>query len=111
MNEELAREITDMTLKSKLKSDFFATMSHEIRTSCANQLLVPNDEQAHTLDVYSTGTPMNGIFGMGELLMDTKLSTEQSEFAEAIINCAHSVLCIVNDILDFSKIEAGKLGE
>jgi len=32
MNEELAREITDMTLKSKLKSDFFATMSHEIRT-------------------------------------------------------------------------------
>ncbi len=54
---------------------------------------------------------MNGIFGMGELLMDTKLSTEQSEFAEAIINCAHSVLCIVNDILDFSKIEAGKLGE
>jgi signal transduction histidine kinase len=53
---------------------------------------------------------MNGIFGMGELLMDTKLSTEQSEFAEAIINCAHSVLCIVNDILDFSKIEAGKLG-
>jgi len=54
---------------------------------------------------------MNGIFGMGELLLDTKLSTEQCEFVEAIINCAHSVLCIVNDILDFSKIEAGKLGE
>lgn len=38
MNEELAREITDMTLKSKLKSDFFATMSHEIRTSQLNYI-------------------------------------------------------------------------
>lgn len=42
-NEELAREITDMTLKSKLKSEFFATMSHEIRKRLCSLLPLPPD--------------------------------------------------------------------
>jgi hypothetical protein len=48
MNEELAREITDMTLKSKLKSDFFATMSHEIRTCRASTSYLRLQATSHT---------------------------------------------------------------
>lgn len=70
---------------SKLKSEFVANISHEVRT------------------------PISAVLGMTELLMDTPLSGEQDSFVKIVNESAQSLLTIINDILDFSKMEAGRL--
>ena len=70
---------------NRAKSEFLANMSHEVRT------------------------PMNGILGMTELILDTDLTPDQRENIHIVRTSAEALLTVINDVLDFSKIEAGRL--
>jgi CheY-like chemotaxis protein len=70
---------------NRAKSLFLANMSHEIRS------------------------PLNGIIGMTELVLDTALTPEQRDYLKVVQDSGEALLAVINDILDFSKIEAGRL--
>ncbi|OGV51447.1 MAG: hypothetical protein A2X49_16990 [Lentisphaerae bacterium GWF2_52_8] len=83
---EQARELAGKAEEAnRAKSAFLATMTHEIRT------------------------PLTGVLGITNTLIETKLSPAQMTQLELIISSTSSLMGIINDILDFSKIEAGRL--
>ena len=57
----------------------------------------------------SFAPPLNGVIGMGSLLVTTNLDEEQQDCAEVMLSSAESLLTIINDLLDFAKIDAGKI--
>ena len=70
---------------NRAKSRFLAMVSHEMRT------------------------PLNGILGMTDLLLDTRLTPEQATYARAVKSSSEALATLIEDVLDFSKIEAGRL--
>jgi len=69
----------------RAKEQFLAMMSHEFRT------------------------PLNGIIGFTDLLLDTPLTPEQREFVATIRNGGESLLQLTDDVLDYSMLDAGRL--
>ncbi|MBQ3515863.1 MAG: response regulator, partial [Lachnospiraceae bacterium] len=70
---------------SESKSQFLASMSHEILT------------------------PINTIMGMNEMILRESKEENTREYADNINRASEMLLGLINDVLDLSKIEAGKL--
>lgn len=83
--EELIRSQRAAIEAYRVKSEFLANMSHEMRT------------------------PMNGVIGIMDVMLDSTLTPEQMEHIEMAKASAESMLNLLNDLLCYSKIESGKL--
>lgn len=90
--EEQRRRIqlqnVELTRASRLKSEFLATLSHEVRT------------------------PLNAIIGFSQLLLrrrESQWTAKQTEMVQRIYSNGKNLLTLLNEILDFSKLDAGRL--
>jgi|GraSoiStandDraft_41_1057321.scaffolds.fasta_scaffold07208_11 CheY-like chemotaxis protein/nitrogen-specific signal transduction histidine kinase len=68
----------------QLKGMFLSSLNHEIRT------------------------PLSGILGMADLLLETNLDDEQREYVTAARLCAENLFEILNATLEYSALEAGQ---
>lgn len=79
------RALAGADAAARMKSRFLATVTHEMRT------------------------PLSGVIGTAELLLDTTLAPDQRTYALAVKSSADAMLSLVDEILDMSRIEADKV--
>lgn len=88
-NAELEQKVRQRTEQleqaSAAKTQFVATMSHDIRN------------------------PLNGIVGLALALEDTRLDPKQREIVATLRECTTYLSTLVDDVLDFASIEAGRV--
>ncbi len=86
MLEELNKAKQKAEESDTLKSAFLSNMSHQIRT------------------------PLNGILGFCELILDNAYTPEEKEiFAQNMTRNGNDLLKLINDIMDISKIQENQL--
>ena len=59
--------------------------------------------------VHELRTPVQTIIGTLDLLSDTKLNTEQTEYVKQLKLSSEVLLSLVNDILDFAKLHTDQI--
>ena len=78
---EEARDRAERAAEARAR--FLANMSHEMRT------------------------PLNGVIGNAELLLDQPLGDDEKAMTHALLDSARALLSSVNDVLDLTRIDSG----
>ncbi len=85
---ERTRQLEEQRQKAEAASQFkdqiLANVSHEMRT------------------------PLNGILGFTDMILNTKLSDEQREHLQTVQASGKTLVDIIEDLLDFAAIESGE---
>jgi signal transduction histidine kinase len=82
---ELAALNRELAASNRLKDEFLATVTHELRT------------------------PMNGVIGSLELMQTLALDIELEQYQKTAAASARDMMRMVNDILALTELQAGKL--
>lgn len=54
-------------------------------------------------------TPVNGIMGLSNNLLETDLKPEQTEIVQLIKHCCNNMNILINDLLDYAKLTSEKM--
>ena len=88
VTKELAAKNADLIQLNRLKDEFLACISHELKT------------------------PLTSILGLSTLLKDQaigKLNERQARYAKLIYQSGRQLMTVVNDILDLTRMETGQM--
>jgi signal transduction histidine kinase/CheY-like chemotaxis protein len=86
--QELATKNADLVHLNRLKDEFLACISHELKS------------------------PLTAVVGLSNLLREQKigeLNPRQSKYAELIYRSGRQLMTLVNDLLDLTRLETGQL--
>lgn len=87
-SEELALKNADLVYLNRLKDEFLACISHELKS------------------------PLTAVVGLSSLLKEQKigvLNSRQARYAELIYKSGRQLMTLVNDLLDLTRLETGQL--
>lgn len=81
----IEKKCDDTNRAERIKSDFLASMSHEMRS------------------------PLNAMIGFNEMILRKSDDEQIRNYAKDIASSGKALVTLVNDILDYSKVESGRM--
>ena len=103
-----SQQITEVQLKEHIER-----LDREVETRRRAEQAARNAERSQAVFLATVShelrTPLNGVIGAGELLRETALTNDQTEFVDVVTSSGEMLLALINDVLDLSKLEAGKV--
>jgi len=84
-SENLKRANQQLEASNRLKDEFLASLTHELRT------------------------PMNGVIGSLELMQTVELNPELASYHQTAASSAEDMMNLVNSILTLSELQAGRV--
>lgn len=80
---QLKRAAEDAEAANRVRADFVATMSHDVRT------------------------PLNAVLGMADLMRLTALTRKQKSYLQIMQSSSNMLLSLVDNMIDFAKLDCG----
>ena len=107
---ELQTELSDLRQQLTARTQEVLSERELVRTerTRADQF---SEAKARFLTVvtHELRTPMNGVLGMTDLALSTRLTSEQREYLLSVRSSGETLLALLNDLLDLTKIEANAM--
>lgn len=85
LEDEVQRRTRQLEVANRVKTEFMANISHEVRT------------------------PMNAIIGMTDIVLNSTLDAQQRDMLNIARTSSDKLLQLLNSLLDFSRMEDGKV--
>jgi PAS domain S-box-containing protein len=93
---------SDITIQKKLSRKVM-----HVRNDMKNLLKLKDRAVANI--IHELRTPVSGIMGMAEILLDKKHNWEQSDNVDIIYQCSKRINSIINDLVDIVNMKNNKL--
>ena len=84
-NRKIQQLQNEIDMLTKKRSEITANITHELRT------------------------PVNGIMGLSDNLLEMELNSEQTEVVRLIKHCCNNMNAMINNFLDYAKITSEKM--
>ena len=113
--DELGLKLEDFAPHDSAVENLFLLRARDVSIADAKRMATEAREANQAKDVFLANishelrTPMNGVLGMAETLLDDALEPEHHEAISTIADSARALLGILNDLLDLSKLQAGSI--
>ena len=105
-----AREVQDISNVFNQMTSVLSYREYELKAARDEALTYAKVKEQFTASItHEIRTPINGIYAALQILEDMSLSDEQREYLQLALGSSELLMSLVNDILDYSKMSADQM--
>ena len=100
MGDDIVLAISDITERENMMNDLQEALKKSEENEKLQRAMLGNLS-------HEVRTPMNGIIGFADLLLEMEDDEEKRDYLQTILNSSNQLMNVLNDMIEMSKLDAG----